>query len=239
MRTSRRAFLGTTAAAGFTAVYPTLNTDAIAAAASIDAPHSDAREFLRAGRAGKIGMVRAYAHYPVLETAGNSASAARGILSDCGVYWMDFILSTTHEAGPRRAFSTGSRKQVAGAPETQVVCYEFESFTAVWEHRSSELRNSQTMQSGCYFYGAHGTLHVGAQGEWEFDNEGFTQDQGQTETLREKCFSKTEIAERALRAKALCKLAMASYELGRAIAWDAARGVCIGDDAASRVLNAV
>jgi predicted dehydrogenase len=184
-------------------------------------------------------MVRAYAHYPALETNANSASGARGIMSDCGVYWMDFILSITHEAGPRRAFSTGSRKIVGGAPDTQVVCYEFESFTAVWEHRSGEMKSDPTLQSGCYFYGALGTLHVDTRGEWEFDSEGFRQDQTQTRMLSEKRLTKTEMAERARRAKKLCKLAMASYELGRAIAWDAARGVCIGDDAASRILNAV
>lgn len=230
MRTSssRRVFLGATAAAGLSACCAPLRAVAagVAVSAAENASHISARAFLHSGRAGKIGMVRAYAQYSRM---GNGT--ARGIVSEQGVYWMDFILSVAREAGPRRIFSTGSRTRVDGAPETQVVCCEFAAFTAVWEHRCVDGMTPGAERTGCYFYGANGTLHVDAQGEWEFEGG------GEAGAISGAVNVPAITRERARRAATLCRLAMVSLDLGRAIEWDAAHNVCVGDAAANGLLS--
>lgn len=240
MRTSssRRVFLGATAAAGLSACCAPLRAAAagMVVSAAEKVSLASALSFLQTGRAGKIGMVRAYAQY---SHAGNGT--ARGIVSELGVYWMDFILSAARETGPRRVFSTGSRTLVDGAPETQVVCYEFAAFTAVWEHRCVDGLTAGAERTGCYFYGANGTLHVDAQGEWDF--EGGDRETGSNScdagTVSGAVSSPAATRERGRRAAMLCRLAMVSYERGCAIQWDAARDVCVGDEAANGLLAAV
>ena len=54
------------------------------------------------------------------------------------------------------------------APDTQVVTYQFESFTATWEHRQYAGNEAEKHNLGCYFYGTEGTFHMGWLDGWTF-----------------------------------------------------------------------
>ena len=96
---------------------------------------------------------------------------ANGILGDWGVHWLDQVLWWTEEKFPKRVYSTGGRpvrgapvlndsEQTTDAPDTQVAVYEFESFTATWEHRRYAENPSEKHKIGCYFYGENGVFHM-------------------------------------------------------------------------------
>jgi predicted dehydrogenase len=77
----------------------------------------------------------------------------------------------TEEKFPKHVYSSGGRyirKDNTDAPDTQVVNFEFESFTAVWEHRQDAANNAEKHTIGCYFYGTEGTFHMGWQDGWTF-----------------------------------------------------------------------
>jgi len=162
-------------------------------------PHNMAgMEFMREGKLGDIGMVRAFVHYgggpgrPVPDSdppdgldwdfwCGPAPLApynksmhpkgfrrfldyANGTLGDWGIHWMDQILWWTDEKYPKMVSSTGGRhikEDNTDAPDCQVVQFEFDSFTAVWEHRQFAANAAEKHNIGCYFYGTKGTLHVG------------------------------------------------------------------------------
>ena len=47
--------------------------------------------------------------------------------------------------------------------------YEFENFTATWEHRRFAANNAEKGENvGCYFYGTKGTLHQAWKDGWRF-----------------------------------------------------------------------
>ena len=72
---------------------------------------------------------------------------------------------------PKSVSSTGGRhitKDSTDAPDTQVVHFEFEDFTAVWEHRRYGANNSEKHPLGIYFYGTKGTFHMGWRDGWTF-----------------------------------------------------------------------
>jgi predicted dehydrogenase len=144
-------------------------------------PHNiSGREFVRSGKAGKIGMVRAFVHYgggkedpspnkeapkeldwnmwcgpaPLrpfnekIHAKGfrNFLDYANGTLGDWGIHWMDQILWVMDEKAPKKIYSTGGRSikgppvnsaagQTTDAPDHQVASFDFDTFTAVWEHR--------------------------------------------------------------------------------------------------------
>ena len=174
--------------------------------ASSRLPHNvSGMEFLKSGKAGKIGMVRAFVHYPgngpekprpnedapreidwdmwcgpvaAAVQSGHSSQGisgsfldyANGTLGDWGIHWMDQILWWTDDkwprAFPRSAVATSRARPVtmSGAddrrPDTQVAQFEFESFTAVWEHRQYAGNTRRKAENvGCYFYGTNGTFH--------------------------------------------------------------------------------
>jgi Predicted dehydrogenases and related proteins len=162
-------------------------------------------QFLKSGKAGKIGMVRAFVHYgggpgkktpdaeapkelnwdmwcgpaplrsynPAIHPKGfrNFLDYANGMLGDWGIHWMDQILWWTEEKYPRKIFSTAARhikQDSTDAPDTQVVNFEFESFTATWEHRQYAGNEAEKSNIGCYFYGTEGTFHMGWLDGWTF-----------------------------------------------------------------------
>ncbi len=169
-------------------------------------PHNiSGMEFLRSGKVGKIGMVRAFVHYgggagsphpdseppegldwnmwcgPAPLRAYNEKlhpkgfrhhlDFANGMLGDWGIHWMDQILWWTEEKYPKKIFSSGSRhirQQEDDAPDTQVATFEFESFTATWEHRRYAGNKAESTNLGCYFYGTKGTFHLGWLDGWTF-----------------------------------------------------------------------
>jgi predicted dehydrogenase len=96
---------------------------------------------------------------------------ANGQIGDWGIHWLDQILWWTEEKFPHTVYSTGERfirEDNTDAPDTQVAVFEFESFTATWEHRLYAANNAEKANIGCYFYGTEGTFHMGWLDGWTF-----------------------------------------------------------------------
>src|SRR5438874_1012836 len=162
-------------------------------------------ECLKSGKAGKIGMVRAFVHYgggPGQPTPDSEPPKgldwdmwcgpaplrpfnknihprgfrqyldyANGQLGDWGIHWLDQILWWAEEKYPKSVYSTGDRpirRDSTDAPDTQVASFQFESFTAVWEHRLYAANEAEKTSIGCYFYGTEGTFHMGWLDGWTF-----------------------------------------------------------------------
>ncbi|GAB2526492.1 Gfo/Idh/MocA family protein [Spirosoma aerophilum] len=105
----------------------------------------------------------------------NYLNYANGTLGDWGIHWLDQILWITEQHHPRKVFSTGGRaikQDSTDAPDHQVATYEFEDFTAVWEHRTfggNKAEKTHPQQAvGVYFYGTEGTFHMGWLDGWTF-----------------------------------------------------------------------
>jgi predicted dehydrogenase len=257
-------------------------------------PHNQSgMEFLKSGKAGKIGMVRAFVHYPggPGEVTPDSEAPpgldwdmwcgpaplrpynkrihprgfrafldyANGQLGDWGVHWMDQIVWWTEEKYPRKVFSTGARhilRDNTDAPDTQVASFEFESFTAVWEHRIYAGNEAERTNLGCYFYGTEGTFHMGWLDGWTFypsDPKKPTLHQDpqlhkpDDQNIRElwadflECIktgrtpaSDIEIGHRSTN---MSLLGMLSLKLGRSVVWDGERETVVGDPVANKLLS--
>ncbi|HXG34489.1 MAG TPA: Gfo/Idh/MocA family oxidoreductase [Bryobacteraceae bacterium] len=257
-------------------------------------PHNvSGMQFLKSGRAGKIGMVRAFVHYPGgpgKKTPDSDPPAgldwnmwcgpaplrpfnraihprgfrqfldyANGTLGDWGIHWMDQILWWTEEKWPRKVYSTGGRyikQDSTDAPDTQVATFEFESFTAVWEHRQYAGNNAEKTNIGCYFYGTEGTFHMGWLDGWTFypadKNKPILHEdpklgQPDDQNIRElwadfldairtgrRPVCDIEIGHRSTN---MSLLGMLSLKLGRSIHWDGDKEEVIGDAEANTLLR--
>ncbi|MDA2925465.1 Gfo/Idh/MocA family oxidoreductase [Acidobacteria bacterium AH-259-L09] len=257
-------------------------------------PHNKSgMEFLKSGKAGKIGMVRAFVHYPGGPGGPTPDSEAppgldwnmwcgpaplrpfnqkihpkgfrqfldfaNGTLADWGIHWMDQILWWTEEKYPRKVFSTGDRhikKDNTDAPDTQVASFEFESFTAVWEHRRYAGNEAEKTNIGCYFYGTEGTFHMGWRDGWNFypskkgepiihqdPHLNKPDDQNIRELWADFLHSiknnrrpacDIEIGQRATN---MSLLGMLSLKLGRSVQWDGEKEMIIGDPEANTLLS--
>lgn len=257
-------------------------------------PHNiSGMEFLKAGRAGKIGMVRAFVHYgggpgrptpdaeppkgldwdfwcgpaplrpfnPRIHPKGfrNFLDYANGTLGDWGIHWMDQILWWTEEKYPKRVFSSGGRpikRDNTDAPDTQVATFEFETFTAVWEHRLYAANEAERHNIGCYFYGTEGTFHMGWLDGWTFYpsdrnrpifHEGPKLNKPDDQNIRElwadflqsiqtgrRPVCDIEIGHRSTN---MSLLGMLSFKLGRSVQWDGEKEVIIGDPEANQLLR--
>ncbi len=259
--------------------------------------HVSGMKFLKDGKAGKIGMVRAFVHYPggpgektpdsdppkgldwdmwcgpapkrnfnkAIHPKGfrQFLDYANGQLGDWGIHWMDQILMWTEEKYPRRVYSTGGRhikKDSTDAPDTQVAAFEFESFTATWEHRQyagNMAEKTHPQQAvGCYFYRTNGTFHMGWLDGWTFypsnpKKAAIHQDpelhEPDAQNIRElfadflACIKSgkrpvcdIEIGHRSTN---MSLLAMLSLKLGRSIRWDGDKQVIRGDPEANKLLR--
>jgi predicted dehydrogenase len=263
--------------------------------------HVSGMQFLREGKAGRIGMVRMFAHSggtdekptpnsPPPETLDwdlycgpapmrpfnrrihpggfrNYLDFANGILGDWGTHWLDQLLWWSEEKHPRRIHSTGGRhirgpavlndqEQTSDSPDTQVATYEFESFTAVWEHRRYAANNAEKHGIGAYFHGTKGTFHMGWRDGWTFypadakqpivhQDAQLQQPDGHNMTLLWADFMKAidsrsrPVADIELghRSSTLAMLGMLSLKAGRSIQWDGEKEQIIGDDAANQLLG--
>lgn len=182
---------------------------------------------------------------------------ANGTLGDWGVHWMDQVLWWTEETHPRSVHSTGNRfirEDSTDAPDTQVVTYEFESFTATWEQRHYAGNNAEQHLIGAYFYGTEGTFHMGWRDGWTFypakksekpihvepqlnDPDGQNIKELWADFLaaiREKRKPVRDI-EIGYRATNAALLGMVSWRLGRSIRWDGSQ--CPGDAAGNALLR--
>jgi len=257
-------------------------------------PHNiSAMEFLKAGKLGKIGMVRSFVHYgggPGSPTPDsdvpegldwdfwcgpaplrpfnkrihpkgfrNFLDYANGTLGDWGIHWLDQILWWTEETYPKSVSATGGRhicRDNTDAPDTQVVTFEFDSFTATWEHRRYAHNHAEKHNIGCYFYGTEGTLHLGWLDGWTF----YSRDKNKPPVHQEpqlhepdrqnipelwanllECIASggrpvcdIEIGHRST---SMSLLGMLSLKLGRSVRWDGQKEVIIGDPAANKLLR--
>jgi len=182
---------------------------------------------------------------------------ANGTLGDWGVHWMDQLLWWTEETHPKTVYSTGGRfvrEDSTDAPDTQIVTYEFETFSATWEQRHYAANNAEQHLIGAYFYGTNGTFHMGWRDGWTFYptkksdsivhvEPKLNDPDGQNikelwadfmESIRTKRKPVRDI-EIGHRASAAALLGMVSWRLGRSIKWDGAQ--CPNDPAANKLLR--
>ena len=184
---------------------------------------------------------------------------ANGQLGDWGVHWMDQILWWSEEKWPRKIYSTGARhiKRDSGdAPDTQIATFEFESFTATWEHRQYAGNEAERANVGCYFYGTRGTFHMGWEDGWTFypsdkskptihEDARLNQPDGQnirelwTDFLSCIASGKRPVCdiESGHRSTNMSLLGMLSLKLGRSVAWDGDKETIANDAPANALLR--
>lgn len=192
---------------------------------------------------------------------------ANGQIGDWGVHWLDQFMLWTEEKGTRTVFSSGGRplsgpavlndkEQTTDAPEDQIATFQFEGFTATWEHRKYAANNAEKHSIGTYFYGTEGTLHIGWKDGWTFypsnskaqtvhEDHQLQEPDGHNLKLLWQDFLKAietgskpvSDIEAAHRSSVLPMLANLSLKLGRSVAWDAAREEITGDAEAAKGLS--
>jgi predicted dehydrogenase len=185
---------------------------------------------------------------------------ANGLLGDWAPHWFDQILWWTEERAPRRIFSTARYPGVPGTrdmPQSQIAVYEFEGFTATWEHSLNNHHPDQPGENvGVKFYGTEGTFHMGWQQGWAFypnddKKEVITQaaqlDQPDSQNIRlvwadflasvkSGKLPRADI-EHGRQATNMALLGMLSARLGRSLAWDEAKDAVPHDEEANRLLR--
>ena len=193
---------------------------------------------------------------------------SNGTLGDWGVHWIDQMLWWTDEQSPKRVFSSGGRpisgpvvlteaEATTDAPDTQVATFEFESFTATWEHRTYAGNEAEKHRIGAYFYGTNGIFHMGWRDGWtfhprdskepeihedpRFDNErdGHNLTPLWADFIDSIEKGRTPVAdiEAAHRSSVVPMLGMISYKLGRSIEWDGRSESILNDPEAQRLLR--
>ena len=187
----------------------------------------------------------------------NFLDYANGTLGDWGVHWMDQLLWWTEEKHPKTVYSTGGhfiREDSTDAPDTQIVTYEFESFSATWEQRHYAANNAENHLIGAYFYGTNGTFHMGWRDGWTFypvkkseniihvepqlnDPDGQNIKELWADFLdaiktKRRPVRDIEIGYRATNA---ALLGMVSMRLGRSVKWDGTQ--CPNDAEANKLLR--
>jgi predicted dehydrogenase len=197
----------------------------------------------------------------------NFLDYANGTMGDWGVHWLDQVLLWSGEKGPKKVFCTGGRpifgaavlndkEQTTDAPDHQVATFEFENFTAIWEHRKFASNNNEKHGIGVYFYGEKGVLHIGWRDGWTFyptdpkaptvhGDHQLQEPDGHNIALLWADFvqaietGRKPIAdiESAHRSSCLPMLGMLSWKLGRSIQWDAEKEEIMGDSEASKLLS--
>jgi predicted dehydrogenase len=184
---------------------------------------------------------------------------ANGQLGDWGIHWLDQVLWWTEEKWPKAVSSVAARhilRDNTDCPDTQVVQYEFESFTCTWEHRLYAANNAEKHNIGAYFYGTKGTFHMGWQDGWTFypasgreairheDPQLDKPDDQNIRGLWADFLSCIETGRRPVcdieighRSTNMALLGMLSYKVGRSIRWDGEKEVIIGDPEANKLLK--
>ena len=257
-------------------------------------PHNiSGMQFLKSGKAGKIGSVRAFVHYPggpgkktpdaeapstldwnmwcgpaplraynpTMHPKGfrSYLDYANGQLGDWGIHWMDQILWWTEEKHPKKVYSTANRfirEDSTDAPDTQNVLFEFETFTASWEHRLYAGNEAEKTNLGCYFYGTEGTFHMGWLDGWTFYpadtkkqviHEAPKLDEPDQQniaalwtdfltSIKTNKLSMCDI-EIGQRSTNMSLLGMLSWKLGRSVEWDGEKGLIKNDAEANKLLS--
>jgi predicted dehydrogenase len=251
-------------------------------------------DFLRQGKLGKVGMIRAFVHSggragqptPTEEPPAGLdwdmwcgpgplvpystaihpkgfrqfLDFANGTLGDWGIHWVDHILWWSDELYPKSVSSIGGRhirEDSTDAPDTQTVQFDFEEFTAVWEHRRYGANQAEKHPLGIYFYGTEGTLHIG----WRNDGTTFYPTYGNKDPVNippklhqpdaqnipelwDDFVKSIQAGKRSVcdieighRSTNLSLLGMLSMKLGRSIRWDGEKEEIPGDAEANKLLR--
>lgn len=184
---------------------------------------------------------------------------ANGQIGDWGIHWLDQILWWTEEKYPKHVYSTGGRfirQDNTDAPDTQFATFEFESFTATWEHRMYAHNRAEQANIGCYFYGTEGTFHMGWRDGWTFyprdnkkpilheDPQLNAPDDQNIQQLWADFISSIESNSEPVcdieighRSTNMSLLAMLSMKLGRSIEWDGDKERILNDEEANTLLS--
>ncbi len=192
---------------------------------------------------------------------------ANGQIGDWGVHWLDQFMLWTEERGPRRVFSSGGRpisgpavntekEMTTDAPEEQIAVFDFEGFTATWEHRKFAANSAEKHNIGVYFYGTEGTLHIGWRDGWTFypsnekaqtihEDHQLQEPDGHSMKLLWADFIRSietkgkpaATIESAHRSSVLPMLANLSLKLGRSLTWDAEKELVVNDAEAAKGLR--
>ncbi len=148
-------------------------------------------------------------------------------------------------------------EQTSDAPDHQLATFEFDKFTVQWEHRQFAGNGTDKGENvGCYFYGTKGIFHQGWEKGWTFYptndkdpviHEAAKLDQPDSQNINAlwadflnaiKTGTKpvSDIGEIHLSTN-MALLGMLSMKLGRSIAWDGAKEIIPGDEAANQLLR--
>lgn len=198
----------------------------------------------------------------------NYLDYANGTLGDWGIHWLDQVVWILGEKYPKQVFSTGGRpiagepvynekEQTTDAPDHQVASFEFENFTATWEHRRFAANNAEKGENvGCYFYGTKGTFHMGWRDGWTFYPTGKSQpvvhrgaqlNEPDSQNIKGLWTDLLHCIKTG--GKPVCDieeihystnlslLGMLSYKLGRGIAWDGRKERIPDDKEANKLLR--
>ena len=184
---------------------------------------------------------------------------------------MDQILWWTDELAPRKVYTTGGRqiagtaindgtRQTSDAPDHQVTTFEFEGFTATWEHRkfagNAAEKTHPDQAVGCYFYGTEGTFHMGWLDGWTFypadskkaplhmDPQLNAPDDQNIAGLWVDFLDAIKTGRRPVcdieighRSTTMALLGMLALKVDRAVTWDAAKQEILADPAANALLS--
>lgn len=257
--------------------------------------NQSAMDFLHSGKAGKIGMCRAFVHYgggagsptpdseppkgldwnqwcgPAPLRPFNERMHPKGFrqfldygngqLGDWGIHWMDQILWWSEENYPKKVVSFGGRpirRDNTDSPDSQLVSFQFDSYTCEWEHRTFGANNAEKHNIGVYFYGTNGTLHLGWLDGWTFypsddkqppihedcvyDNEDKENIKGLWANLLD-CIKtgKRPVCDIEIghRSTTMSLLGMLSLKLGRSVQWDGKSETIVNDAEANKLLSRV
>lgn len=194
---------------------------------------------------------------------------SNGTMGDWGVHWLDQVLWWSGQKGPKRVFCTGGRnivgpailnekEQTTDVPDHQVATFEFEDFTAIWEHRKFAGNEAEKHTVGSYFYGEKGTLHIGWKDGWTFhpadpkapmvhgDNQ-LQEPNGDGHNIGalwadfmaaiDKKRQPAADIVAGHRASCMPLLGMISWRAGRSIDWDAEKETIQGDPEAEKLMS--
>jgi predicted dehydrogenase len=197
----------------------------------------------------------------------NFLDFANGTLGDWGVHWLDQMLWWCDQQPVRSVYSTGGRpvrgpavltpeEQTSDAPDAQVATFQFDNFTATWEHRRFAGDGAEKSAIGCYFFGTKGTVHIGWRDGWTFypddpkksgihEDSQLQEPDGHNMKILWGDFIESIETDRkpaadiviGHQATTLGLLGMLSMKLGRSVRWDADREQIVDDADAKGLLR--
>lgn len=197
----------------------------------------------------------------------NYLDFANGTLGDWGVHWLDQMLWWSDQQSPNSIYSTGGRpirgeavmnatEQTTDAPDSQIATYEFDDFTATWEHRKFAGQGPEKTSIGAYFFGTQGTFHMGWRDGWTFypadskkpvvhEDSQLQEPDGHnlkllwTDFLNSIKSGKRPVADIEIghQATTLSLLGMLSMKIGRSVQWDGEAGKIVNDEEANQLLT--